>query len=109
MRQLTSLYDITISKDSVLSYLPYFGRAYRAPYNPDEVGLKFTSTKFDYTKTPNKKEGWDILIKPKDNTEVQQLSFTIFDNGSASLQVLSANRDPISFQGYIRERKQKKT
>jgi hypothetical protein len=107
-RQLTSYYDITVSRDSLVSYLPYFGRAHVEPRDPTNIGFNFTSTKFEYTKTTTKKGGSDILIKPKDYTEVQNLSFRIFDNGSASLQVNSLNRDPISFQGYITERKQKK-
>jgi hypothetical protein len=107
-RQLTSIYNIAISKDSVVSDLPYFGRAYSAPYNPSEVGLKFTSTKFELTKTPGKKSGWNILIKPKDYTEVQQLSFRIFENGSASLNIINLNRDAISFQGFIKERRGRK-
>jgi len=108
IRQLSSLYDIAISKDSVVSYLPYFGRAYTVPYNSTEGGFKFTSTKFEYSASPTKKNGWDILIKPKDYNEVQELSFRIFNNGYASLRIVSLNREPISFQGYITERKQKK-
>jgi hypothetical protein len=108
LRQLTSYYDITISRDSLVSYLPYFGRAYAAPADPTNIGFNFTSTKFEYSKTLNKKGRWDILIKPKDYNEVQQLSFQIFNNGSASLRVISLNREPISFQGYITERKQRK-
>ena len=107
-RQLTSIYDITVSKDSVVSDLPYFGRAYSVPYNSIDGGFKFISTKFEYTKTPAKKDGWNIIIKPKDYTEVQQLSFRIFENGSASLSIISVNREPISFQGFIRGRKQRK-
>ena len=29
-RQLTTDYDVTVSKEAVVSYLPYFGRAYSA-------------------------------------------------------------------------------
>ncbi len=66
-RQLTSYYDITVSKDSLVSYLPYFGRSYAAPHDPTNIGFNFTSTKFEYTKTATKKGGWDILIKSKDS------------------------------------------
>lgn len=106
-RQLTSYYDLTISKDSLVSYLPYFGRAYVAPVDPTRSSLDFTSTNFDYIKTANKKKGWDVLIKPKDQTDIRQLSFHIFDNGSASLIIASLNREPITFQGYIREKQKK--
>jgi len=107
LRQLTSYYDIAISGDSLVSYLPYFGRAYVVPNDPTNIGFNFTSTKLEYSKTLNKKGRWDILIKPKDYNEVQQLSFQIFNNGSASLRIISLNREPISFQGYVTGRKQK--
>ena len=107
-RNLTSVYDVNISKDTLVSYLPYFGRAYSAPLNPSESGLNFTSTNFSYTVTPNKKSGWDVMVKPKDNTDVQQFLFTIYDNGSASLNVTSNSRDAISFNGYIDKEKEEK-
>src|SRR5687768_16558096 len=44
-RNLTSEYDLTIKPGEVISYLPYFGRAYSAPIN-SEGGIKFTSTDF---------------------------------------------------------------
>ena len=107
-RNLTSLYDVKISKDTMVSYLPYFGRAYIAPLNPSEAGLDFTSTNFSYSASPHKKNGWDVMIKPKDKTDVQQYLFTIYDNGSANLNVTSSSRDPISFNGYIKEETKKK-
>src|SRR6185436_5082371 len=36
VRQLTSDYDLRVTKTSVISYLPYFGRAYQAPINPTQ-------------------------------------------------------------------------
>ncbi|MEP6951534.1 MAG: DUF4251 domain-containing protein [Ginsengibacter sp.] len=107
-RNLTSSYDVNISKDTMICYLPYFGRAYSAPIDPSSGGLDFTSTNFSYSVTPHKKDGWNVMIKPKDNTNVQQLLFTIFDNGSASLNVTSTSRDPISFNGHIEKEQKKK-
>ncbi len=102
-RDLTSSdYDLTVNRDTVISYLPYFGRAYSAPINPTEGGIKFTSTKFDY-KSSNNGKRWTVTIKPKDASEVQQLYLDIFDNGFATLQVISTNRQGISFNGYIEE------
>src|SRR3954471_23708325 len=38
-KQLTSEYDFRVTPDSVISFLPYFGRAYfDVPYNPTEGG-----------------------------------------------------------------------
>jgi len=104
IRQLTSDYDLTISGSKVISYLPYFGRAYTAPIDPSEGGIKFTSTNFEYTAAKNSK-GWEIMIRPKDAPEVQQLYLNVYDNGTASLNVISTNRQSISFNGNIKEGK----
>jgi hypothetical protein len=100
-RQLTSDFDLRVSKDTIISDLPYFGRAYTAPLNPAEGPLRFTSTDFQYAATNKKKGGWDIIITPKDLQDPRQLTLSIFDNGSASVVVTSYNRQPISFNGYV--------
>jgi hypothetical protein len=104
-RQLTSDFDLQVSKDTIVSDLPYFGRAYTAPLNPSEGPLQFTSTDFQYTVSNNKKGGWNITITPKDRTDPRELIMTIFDNGSASMVVNSNNRQPISFHGYVTSKK----
>jgi hypothetical protein len=101
LRQLTSDYDLQVSKDVIISQLPYFGRAYSAPINPSDGGIQFTSKDFEYTLTDKKKGGWDVTIKFKDVKDVQQMQLSIFNNGTASLQVTSNNRQAISFSGYI--------
>ena len=100
-RNVTSPYSVTVQKDSMISYLPYFGRAYNPPIDPTDHALNFTSTNFSYSTEPQKKNGWNVIIKPKDKSEIRQYMFTIYDNGKASLQVMSNSRDPISFNGYI--------
>jgi hypothetical protein len=104
-RNLTAVYDVRVSPDTVISYLPYFGRAYSAPIDPTKNGLDFMSTDFDYKVSSGKKGGWDINVAFKDQPDNQKFFFTIFENGSATLQVTSNNRQPISFTGYVSERK----
>jgi hypothetical protein len=104
-RQLTTDYDVRLLGDSIISYLPYFGRAYTATYGTESGGVEFTSTQFEYKAKARKKGGWDITIKPKDVKEVQELDFTVSDDGSASLRVTSTNRQPISFYGNVVQRK----
>ena len=111
-RYLTSEYDVRFSRDSIITFLPYFGRAYLAPndYNPTEGGIKFTTTNFTYNTTVKKNGTWEIRIKPKDNNiadwrDVQQLYLTVGTSGYATLDVISSNRDPISFNGYIDRQK----
>jgi hypothetical protein len=104
-RNLTSVYDIRVSHDTIISYLPYFGRAYSAPIDPTKNALDFTSTNFDYNVTNRKKGGWDINITFKDQPDNQKFSLAVFENGSATLQVTSNNRQPITITGYVSERK----
>ena len=108
-RQLTTEYTVKVSKDTVISDLPYFGRSYSADIGNSEGGIHFTSTNFEYQITERKKGGWDITIKFKDVKDAQQFSFSVFDSGSASLQVTSTNKQPISFNGYVSEKKNKKS
>ena len=62
---LTSSYDLTLSNDTLTAFLPYFGTAYIAPpMGNTEGGIKFTTTKFDYTVTEKKKGNIQILFKP---------------------------------------------
>ncbi|NII25406.1 DUF4251 domain-containing protein [Pseudoflavitalea sp. X16] len=102
--QLTSEYTVKVSKDTIVSDLPYFGRAFTAPIDPSKGGIQFNSTNFDY-KLETIKKRWQVTIKPTDAGDVQQFFLTIFNNGSATLQVTSTNRTPISFNGYVVERK----
>ncbi len=103
-RILSSGFHMKINGDTINTYLPYFGRAYSAPANLEGGGIEFKSVKFEYTVNETKR-GWDILIKPKDAIDVQQITLTISSNGSASLQVISNNREAISFEGDIRKGK----
>ncbi|MDP4285137.1 MAG: DUF4251 domain-containing protein [Bacteroidota bacterium] len=103
---LTSEYDVTVKKDTLKSYLPFFGRAYQAPINPSEGGIQFTSTNFTYKVNTDKKGSWLVTIVPKDYQQIQQFLFRIFENGSASLNVNSTSKSPISFNGYIKKIKE---
>jgi len=111
-RALTTDYDVTVNKDKLDIYLPYFGRAYVAPRDLNDGGLKLKTTKFDYNAKPNKKGGWDITIKPQENSisgvkDIQQLMLSVQSDGYASLRVSPLNKQPISYNGYIEEAKEK--
>ena len=102
-RQLNYDYQLAVSTKSIVSYLPYYGRAYApVPIDPTKSPMDFTSQSFDYTLTPRGKGGWDVTIKPKDLKEyIQQLYMTITTDGYASLRIISTNRDAISYYGSI--------
>ena len=102
-RQLSFGYDLQVARDSIISHLPYFGRAYRAPIDPTKGGIQFVSTEFDYA-VEEEKNGWLVTILPKNNSEVDKMFLHVSESGYASLQVISTFRQPISFNGRIEER-----
>ena len=109
-RYLNYGYDLQVKPDTIISYLPYFGEAYfNVGYNSsNDSGIKFTSTKFDYATTEKKKGNFLINIKPKDARYTNQLILTISSTGSASLSVISVNRQSITFTGYIEDKEKPK-
>ncbi|MGF1923867.1 MAG: DUF4251 domain-containing protein [Bacteroidia bacterium] len=100
-------YDVRITGDSLVAYLPYYGRSFSAPIGRDDTGYKFTSTKFAYEKTARKKGGWQITINPKDTKESVRMNLTVGTNGYATLIVNSNNKQSITYNGYIAEPKKK--
>jgi hypothetical protein len=100
MQQLTTNYDLAVRGDSLLVYLPYFGRSY-VPMIGGEGGIKLNTRDFSYKIRNRKKGGYEVTLKPKANREWRELFLTISDNGYGTLQVMSNNRQPISFSGYI--------
>jgi hypothetical protein len=94
-------YILKVEANKVTADLPYAGRAFTASPGSTDGGIRFTSEKFSYVKTPRKKGGWDITINPKDINDVRECQLTVFENGTASLMVSSNNRSVISYQGRI--------
>lgn len=103
-----SQYDVKVTKDSVVAYLPYYGRAFSAPMDPTQGGIKFTSKNFSYTETKNKRGAYTIQINTKDvSRENYRFTINISTNGYASLTATSVNKQPILFNGYLDEPKKK--
>ena len=98
-------YDVSLNTDQLTVYLPYFGRAFSGVNGYSGKGpLDFSSTNFSINKEKNKKGAWLITIKPADNNEVQSMTFTFYNNGSANLNVTLNNRTPISFSGTVEKK-----
>ena len=98
--QLSSGYDLKVTPDTITAYLPFYGRAYTAPMDPSKGGIQFTTTKFDYKRTM-RKQNYEITITPKDAQDVRTVYITVSPSGYASVNILSQNRTPISYNGII--------
>ena len=104
---LTSGYDLSVSKDTVNAYLPYYGRAYTAPMDNTQGGIQFKSTDFEYREETGKKGERTIFITPKNAQKRYELILRISTSGSATLSVNDDTRQTISFSGNIMERNKK--
>jgi hypothetical protein len=101
-RYLSPYYQVDVSPDTVDVYLPYFGRAYKAPMSPNEGGYRFTSVDFDYKVEPGKREGsWNVLISVNDLDRSVLFNFDIWENETSRLSIIDTDRQGISFQGNI--------
>lgn len=94
---LTSSYSLQVKGDTIVSYLPFFGRAYSIPYGGGK-GLNFTGLINSYQTSRNKKE-YNIKMGV-DNDEDQYVYYIdVYDNGRAVVLVTSKNRSNITFYG----------
>ena len=96
---LTSPYSVEIRNDSVISYLPYYGRAYSIPYGGGE-GLNFKAPLTDYKLEWDKKETAKIKFSARREDKFD-FSIDVFSNGSSTIFVNMQNRQSISFQGEL--------
>ena len=100
-RHLTNDYDVRVTPEMLVSYLPYFGRAYSAPLDPSKAGHDFTSKDYEYVLKERRKGGWELTIKPKDVSDIRSMNFVIFSNGNATLQISSNSKQTISYSGTV--------
>ena len=99
-RNITGSYYVKCRKDTLIVALPYFGKV-NSPIGINSGNpLDFQTTDFKLTKEDKKGGGWLVTIKPS-NSEVQSVSFTFFDNGSAQANFIMTNRSGINFSGKL--------
>ena len=99
-RNLTGGYFVKCQKDTLIVALPYFGKLNSPAGALEGNPFDFKSTNFTLTKEDKKGGGWVVSISRPDR-EVQAMSFTFFDNGSAQLNVTMTNRTGITFSGNV--------
>jgi hypothetical protein len=105
-RVLDSRYDVRLGRDTLNSFLPYFGRSFSgAGVMGNSNPLDFRSTRFTVDRQELKKGGWRVTIRPNDVQAVQSMTADLFDNGSASLNVTLTDRTPMTFQGKVEPRR----
>ena len=97
---VSSGYTVEVRNDSLISYLPYFGRAYDVPYGGGN-GLNFSAPIRNYKESQTKSDLRHIEIDVKNDEDTYLYTLDIFDNGSTDINVRSRQREPISFSGQM--------
>ena len=99
-RQVSYGYSVEVKGDTLVSYLPYFGRAYNVPYGGGK-GLDFTALISEYKaeKDKNGRMHISILVNNEEDNLIYVL--TVFDNGQSSIDVRAREREPISYSGEL--------
>ncbi|MDF9829424.1 DUF4251 domain-containing protein [Parabacteroides sp. PF5-6] len=97
---LTSSYTLEMRGDSVISHLPYFGRAYNIPYGGGD-GLRFAKSLTDKNITFDDKGTADIRFEVRTDEDKFTYTVKVFNDGSATIFVQPVNRQSITFQGNL--------
>ena len=91
---------LEVRGDTLVSYLPYFGRAYRSTLGGiNEKGLNFTETIRSYEQAKPKAGLTRIKMRVRNEEDSYVYTLDVFDNGKASIGVQAVERDNIHFDG----------
>lgn len=91
-------YSVEVRNDSLISYLPYFGRAYNVPYGGGK-GLNFSAPIESYKEGVGKNGKRHIEIGLTNDEDTYLYMLDVFDNGSSSVSVSARQREQISYTG----------
>ncbi len=97
---LNHSYDVEIKGDTLTSYLPFYGVAYRAEYGSLRSALDFVQPVQSY-EMEYKNEQYLIKTEVKNKMDLLHYTFFISDLGYATLNVTSTSRQAISYYGRI--------
>ncbi len=95
-------YELKVKGDTLVSYLPYFGRAYSVPYGGGK-GLNFTSHIDGYRETRVKKGLTRVELVTTNDEDTYYYMIEVFDNGWASISVQMRQREHIRYDGEMKE------
>ncbi len=93
-------YSVEVRNDSLISYLPFFGRAYNVPYGGGK-GLNFSAPIHSYQEYQKRKDMRYIEIGLANDEDTFLYIIQVFDNGSTSVEVQSRQRERISYSGEL--------
>jgi len=99
-KHLSYGYSLEVRNDSLISYLPYFGRAFNVPYGGGKA-LNFSERIGSYHEQEKGNGQRHIEIGVRNEEDTYTYYIDVFDNGSSSIDVQARERDVISFSGMM--------
>ena len=99
-QNVTSDYSLEVKGDSLVSYLPYYGRAYSVPFGGGK-GLNFVTLIKSYHSEKGKNGNTRVEIEVDNTEDYIRYSLDVFPNGSTTIDVIARERDPISYSGQM--------
>jgi len=91
-------------RDSIADVsLPYFGRAYSVPYGGGQGGFHVKGEILNYKQVLNeKKMKYQISFDVRDGNDTYKIVMDVFASNSCSVNIVSTNRNSISYNGDVR-------
>ncbi|MBR3541686.1 MAG: DUF4251 domain-containing protein [Bacteroidales bacterium] len=99
-RSVSFGYSVEVRNDSLISYLPYFGRAYNLPYGGGK-GLNFSAPIGNYQEYMMRNGRRHIEIGVTNEEDTYLYTIEVFDNGNSSVEVRARQRERISYSGNV--------
>ena len=97
---LTSEYGIIVTKDSLQSTLPFYGRAYRVNFDY-ESPFDFDAHISKYVVSHPKAGVTRIFLCAKNKFEIIEYTIDIYDNATVQMRVKGFDRDYNDFSGAL--------
>ncbi len=100
---------LTISGDSISSYLPYFGeRQMHIAYNGNDSAIQFDGLLEDYTVVQKGNNSYSISFRSKSKSEDFRVFIELYPNLRARINLNGSSRFPISYSGFVKPIKKDK-
>ena len=99
-RHVSFGYSVEVRNDTLISYLPYFGRAYNVPYGGGK-GLNFSAPIGSYQEFMKRNGQRHIEIGVSNEEDTYFYTIEVFDNGNSTVDVRARQRERISYSGHI--------
>ena len=97
---LTTNYSVEVKGDSLISYLPYFGRAYNVPYGGGK-GLNFIAPITGYQTETDRKGITRVVLTSENEEDHYRYILEVSNSGDSYIQVQSRQRDFIRYSGRM--------